>query len=133
MQRHCECLLWGSKTSALFAEFRETGINKKLGFRTPDDLRAAYPGFFWQTVKPYIEDALRYLRGTQEGKLWIANLYAHVFSEEHRGAIGNRTVTPLRRKNERNRFSRINSPSVSAAWTKPLRAFALPRIEQPRR
>jgi hypothetical protein len=76
------------KTSALFAEFRETGVNKKLGFRTPDDLRAAYPGFFWQTVKPYIEDALRYLRVTQEGKLWIANLYAHVFSEEHRGTIG---------------------------------------------
>jgi hypothetical protein len=24
----------------------------------------------------------------QENKLWIANLYAHVFSEEHRGTIG---------------------------------------------
>jgi hypothetical protein len=76
------------KTSALFAEFRETGVSKKLGFRTPDDLRAADPGFFWKTVKPYIGDALRYLRVTQEGKLWIANLYAHVFSEEHRGTIG---------------------------------------------
>jgi hypothetical protein len=28
-----------------------------------------------------------YLRVTQEGKQWIANLYAHVFLEEHRGAI----------------------------------------------
>jgi len=27
-------------------------------------------------------------RVTQEGKQWIANLYAHIFSEEHRGAIG---------------------------------------------
>ncbi len=76
------------KTSALFAEFRETGASEKLGFRSPDDLRAAYPGFFWKSVKPYIGDALRYLRVTQEGKLWIANLYAHVFSEEHRGTIG---------------------------------------------
>jgi hypothetical protein len=76
------------KTSALFAEFRETGASEKLGFRSPDDLRAAYPGFFWKSVKPYIVDALRYLRVTQEGKLWIANLYAHVFSEEHRGTIG---------------------------------------------
>jgi hypothetical protein len=76
------------KTPALFAEFRETGINKKLGFRNPEELRSAYPRFFWKAVKPYIGDALDYLRVTQEGKLWIANLYAHVFSEEHRGAIG---------------------------------------------
>ncbi len=76
------------KTSALFAEFQETGANEKLGYQTPDDLRAAYPAFFWQAVRPYIGDALRYLQVTQEGKQWIANLYAHVFSEEHRGAFG---------------------------------------------
>jgi hypothetical protein len=75
------------KTSALFAEFRETGASNKLGYQTPDDLRAAYPAFFWKVVCPYIGDALRYLRVTQEGKQWIANLYAHVFSEEHRRAI----------------------------------------------
>src|SRR6516165_7127019 len=49
-----------------------------------------YPRFFWKAVNPYIGDALDYLRVTQEGKLWIANLYAHVFSEEHRGAIRTR-------------------------------------------
>ena len=76
------------KTSALFAEFWETGRAKKLGYQTPDDLRAAYPAFFWKAVCPYIGDALRYLRVTQDGKQWIANLYAHVFSEEHRGAFG---------------------------------------------
>jgi hypothetical protein len=27
------------KIPALFAEFRETGVNEKLGFRNPDDLR----------------------------------------------------------------------------------------------
>jgi hypothetical protein len=73
------------KTSALFAEFQETGASEKLGYQTSDDLRAAYPAFFWQAVRPYIGDALRYLRVTQEGKQWISNLYAHVFSEEHRG------------------------------------------------
>ena len=41
-----------------------------------------------KAVCPYIGDALRYLRVTQDGKQWIANLYAHVFSEEHRGAFG---------------------------------------------
>jgi len=78
------------KIPALFAEFRETGVNKKLGFRNPEDLRSAYPSFFWKAVEPYIGDALDYLCVTQHGKLWIANLYAHVFSEEHRGAIGTR-------------------------------------------
>lgn len=73
------------KTSALFAELQETGATDKLGYQTSDDLRAAYPTFFWQAVRPYIGDALRYLRVTQEGKQWISNLYAHVFSEEHRG------------------------------------------------
>lgn len=76
------------KTSALFAEFRETGAIEKLGYQSPDDLRAAYPAFFWNAVRPYLGDALRYLRVTQEGKQWIANLYAHVFSAEHRGALG---------------------------------------------
>src|SRR5882757_2482471 len=76
------------KTSALFAEFQETGAIEKLGYQTSDDLRAAYPAFFWQAVRPYIGDALRYLRVTQEGKQWISNLYAHVFSEEHRGEFG---------------------------------------------
>ena len=49
------------KTSALFAEFRETGASEKLGYKTLDDLRAAYPAFSWKAVRPYIGDALRYL------------------------------------------------------------------------
>jgi hypothetical protein len=75
------------KIPSLFAEFQEIGANDKLGYATPADLRRSYPGFFWKAVRPYIGEGLRYLRVTQEGKLWIANLYAHVFSEEHRGAL----------------------------------------------
>jgi hypothetical protein len=73
------------KTSALFTEFRETGVSDMLKYNSAADLRANYPHFFWQVVRPYIEDALRYLRVTQEGKQWIANLYANVFSAEHKG------------------------------------------------
>jgi hypothetical protein len=74
------------KTSALFNEFRETGMNDILKYASPADLRANYPAFYWNVVRPYIEDALRHLRVTQEGKQWIANLYANVFSMEHKGA-----------------------------------------------
>lgn len=71
------------KISALFMEFQETGVNAKLGYQTSADLRAAYPAFFWNMVGPYIGSGLRYLRMTQNGKQWVANLYAHIFAEEH--------------------------------------------------
>lgn len=72
-----------SKFPALFYEFEETGVNQRLGFKTPGDLRDSYPAFYWETVHPYIGDGLRYLRVTEAGKQWIANLYAHVFAVEH--------------------------------------------------
>jgi hypothetical protein len=71
------------KIAALFNEFRETGANEKLGYKTAADLRASYPSFFWTMVAPYIQDAIRLLNVTQEGKQWVSNLYAHVFAEEH--------------------------------------------------
>ena len=75
------------KQTALFNEFRETGMSNKLKYNSVADLRASYPDFFWKKVRPYIGDALRYLRVTQEGKQWIANLYANVFSVEHRSQL----------------------------------------------
>jgi hypothetical protein len=78
------------KQAALFNEFRETGLNVKLEYDSVADLRANYPDFFWKRVRPYIGDALRYLRVTQEGQQWIANLYANVFSMEHRGQLLNK-------------------------------------------
>jgi hypothetical protein len=72
------------KISALFSEFAETGINGKLGYNSSAALRAAYPKFFWSVVTPYIAEALSNLHMTQEGKLWVANLYSHIFAEEHK-------------------------------------------------
>jgi hypothetical protein len=71
------------KISGLFAEFRETGQAAKMGYTTAADLQAGYPGFFWNVVSPYISEGVRYLRRTQNGQLWVANLYANVFTEEH--------------------------------------------------
>lgn len=71
------------KLPALFYEFEETGINRRLGYETPEDLHRSYPGFYWGMVNRYIQDGLKYLRVTQEGRQWIANLHSHVFSAEH--------------------------------------------------
>jgi hypothetical protein len=75
------------KIPALFAEFSETGTAEKLGYKNAGELRSAYPTIFCKAVKPFIGEAISYLRVTQEGKQWLANLYAHIFTEEHRGAI----------------------------------------------
>jgi hypothetical protein len=72
------------KFPALFYEFAETGTNEKLGYKNPADLRDDYPAFYWNVVSRYIQNGLCHLRMTQEGKQWIANLYAHVFAVEHR-------------------------------------------------
>jgi hypothetical protein len=71
------------KINALFHEFLETGTAAVRGYETSADLAECYPKFFWQTVRPYVGEALDYLRVTQSGKQWIANLYSHVFAAEH--------------------------------------------------
>jgi len=71
------------KTAAIFYEFEETGLNQHLGYKTPGDLRANYPQFYWQRVHPYIQDGLRYLSFTQQGKQVIANLHSNVFMVEN--------------------------------------------------
>jgi hypothetical protein len=75
------------KIPSLFAEFQETGTIERLGYKTSAEMRSGYPRFFKNVVTPYIGDALRYLQVTQAGKEWMARLYAHVFSEEHPGAL----------------------------------------------
>jgi hypothetical protein len=65
---------------ALFYEFEEIGLNEKLGYKTPGDLRHSNAKFYWDVVNPYIQGALRYLRVTQEGKQWVANLYANLLT-----------------------------------------------------
>ena len=76
------------KSPALFYEFEEIGANSYFGYEKPGDLRTKYPRFFWDVVSPYIQDAVEYLRMTQEGKQWIANLHSHVFATEHEGGVG---------------------------------------------
>ncbi|MCJ7435386.1 MAG: hypothetical protein MUO77_18045, partial [Anaerolineales bacterium] len=71
------------KTPALFYEFQELGLNEKLGYKSPNDMRKNYASFYWNSVNPYIQDALQYLRLTEDGKQWIANIHSHVFDSEH--------------------------------------------------
>lgn len=71
------------KTPALFYEFQELGLNENLGYKSPHDMRRNYAKFYWSQVNPYLKDALNYLRLTEDGKQWVANMHSHVFDSEH--------------------------------------------------
>jgi hypothetical protein len=76
--------LYHRKIRGLYHEFVETGMARQLGYESPMDLVEQYPEFFWSHVQPYIGPALRYLEQTIEGKMWVAQLYNHIFQVEHR-------------------------------------------------
>jgi hypothetical protein len=81
--------LYPRKLNALFHEFQELGVNQKLGYVTPADVADHYPRFFWSKVEPFLGEAVHALNMTAEGRLWLANLYSHVWVIEHgRRAMG---------------------------------------------
>jgi hypothetical protein len=71
------------KIPALFYEFEETGVNRRLGYRHPGDLRRNYPRFYWGSVFPHIGDTLDLLTLTERGLQVRANLFSNVFMVEH--------------------------------------------------
>jgi hypothetical protein len=70
------------KVNALYYEFEEIGLNRQLGYESPADLVDKYPQFYWKTISPHIDCAIRYLNVTSSGRRWIAGLYSNVFRAE---------------------------------------------------
>jgi hypothetical protein len=70
------------KANALYYEFEEVGMNKQLGYGSPADLTDLYPQFYYNSVSPHIQTAIRYLNVTSSGRQWIATLYSNVFRAE---------------------------------------------------
>ena len=79
----CE-LLFRRGRRTLAASPAHTALNRRCaapGASGSDTAR--YATFFWDKVHPYIQEAARFLRATQDGKQWLANLHSHVFQVEH--------------------------------------------------
>ncbi|MGB3534782.1 MAG: HD domain-containing protein [Microcoleaceae cyanobacterium] len=70
------------KTTALFQEFKELGVHQQLGYQTPEDIKRAYPEFFWNVVYQYIQTGLQYLDVTSVGKSIVNDLYRNLFIAE---------------------------------------------------
>ena len=57
---------------------------KNLDIKSPNDMRKNYASVFIGNRSARIfKDALSYLRLTEDGKQWIANMHSHVFDAEH--------------------------------------------------
>jgi hypothetical protein len=70
------------KANALYYEFEEVGMNKQLGYGSPADLVDLYPQFYWSSISPHIQSAIRYLNVTSSGRQWVSNVYSNVFRAE---------------------------------------------------
>jgi hypothetical protein len=70
------------KANALYHEFEEVGMNRQLGYTSPADLTDLYPLFYWNSVSPHIQTAIRYLNVTSRGRQWIAGLFSNVYFAE---------------------------------------------------
>ncbi len=70
------------KTTALFQEFEEMGVHQQLGYESPEDVRLAYPEFFWNVVYQYIQTGLRYLDLTSDGQSIVHDLHRNLFVAE---------------------------------------------------
>jgi hypothetical protein len=70
------------KTNALWYEFKEVGMIRQLGYESSADLINLYPQFYWKSISPHIQAAIRYLNVTSSGRQWIAGLYSNVFRAE---------------------------------------------------
>lgn len=70
------------KANALHVEFEEAGLNRQFGYNSPADLVNLYPQFYWNSVAPHIQTAIRYLNVTSSGRQWIANLDSNVLRAE---------------------------------------------------
>jgi hypothetical protein len=71
------------KANALFYEFEEVGMNGQLGYTSPADLTELYPQFYWKSISPHVQTAIKYLNVTSSGRQWVASLYSNVFRAEH--------------------------------------------------
>ncbi len=69
------------KLSRLYAEFIETGEAQRQGFANAGELRAKFPQFFENQVRPFVGEGLKCLGKTQDGQPWIANLIHHLHAD----------------------------------------------------
>ena len=104
------------KANALYYEFEEAGMSKQLGYTSPADLVDLYSQFYWNSVSPHIQTAIRYLNVTSRGRQWIANLYSNVFRAEQDLSLSR----PQHRSDDILRFKRLGYEGDTEVCSLPM-------------
>lgn len=71
------------KMTPLMIELEESGMANQLGYKTPLEFRNNYDKLFWTVLHPIVADGIALLKMTDQGREWLANMYAHVLMVEH--------------------------------------------------
>ena len=88
---------WQELTIDMFVEQLRTVYQRTYG-DVNNDLRKNYASFYWNSVHPYIHDALQYLRLTEDGKQWVAK-HVHINERTKKRTQRSRRVLFDSRKN----------------------------------
>lgn len=75
------------KMTPLYIELKESGVIEDLGYDSVSALRTGYPQLFWGVLYAQIPEAVRLLAYTGQGRAWLANMYAHVLTGEHKDRL----------------------------------------------
>lgn len=107
-----------AKLPALFCEFEEIGLHGVLGYDSALAMRSSYPQFYWQTVAPQVQGALRLLATTAAGRLVIARLFTNVYLVELEQSMMETTSPALRRRAEAGQLQPYPIEADNAAESK---------------
>jgi len=113
-----------AKLPALFCEFEEIGLHGVLGYDSALAMRGSYPQFYWQTVAPQVQGALRLLATTAEGRRIIARLFTNVYLVELEQSMAETTSPALRHRAEAGELQPYTMEANSAAESKDFPGWA---------
>ena len=75
------------KLKPILLEVNESGMAEQLGYGTVEEFKVGYPDLFWNQLHQLIVEGIRLLKFTGTGRIWLANMHAHLLTEEHRGRL----------------------------------------------
>ena len=71
------------KMKPLQLELEESGLIEQIGYKTVQEFRENYDKLFWELLQPQIVEGVAFLKLTDQGRVWLATMYAHVLTIEH--------------------------------------------------
>ncbi len=66
-------------------EIEESGLSDILGTSTVSEFRKNFSSIYWKALHPKITDGIEFLKLTEQGRSWLANMHADILMLEYEG------------------------------------------------